>query len=690
MQQLSPRRPLAPIEAVTDILHGVQVKDPYRWLEEQSSPKTRKWIEEQRLYAQGYFESIPGRNRVNERVRELLSVDTHWMPQRIGDRYFFRKRLAEQEQPCIYMRTAGETDDVLLVDPSTLGGDRYTSVSISQISAGGRFLLYEIKQGGERSGRFEVLDIDQRHPLPDSLPRGFLRGLVFSPDAKGFYYVHEIIGAERPYYRAAYYHSFGTLFDADEEIFFAGEVPHVRLTLRGDDKQLCFLKSKIGENAPAEFYFYDLSNRGPARLGLQDAAHIFGLAFWDGRVFAIADNNGANRCIVEIPTPEAEQATWVTIVPECSQKLKSFVISEGHILAKYANNTETCIRIFDLAGNKLHEVSFPEDETVVQLHGSTADEILYKRESFTNPPTILGYMPQTRQHHIFARTTVPLDTSTVVSNCVSYPSRDGTLIPMYLVAKDCGSSVVDRPTILTGYGGFGTSMTPKFGILTSFMIERGCVFALACLRGGSEFGEQWYEAARGRNRQKAFDDFLSAAEWLISNGYTTPDKLAVFGGSNSGLLMGAALTQRPDLFRAVVCIAPILDMLRYQHFDFARNWRNEYGSAEDPDDFTALHSYSPYHRVVDGTAYPAVLLISGDLDMCCNPMHARKMTARLQAASSSDRPVILDYNPARGHKPVMPLSERIRGLTDRLAFLCEQLGVSTETEQQQVRKGTES
>jgi prolyl oligopeptidase len=583
------------------------------------------------------------------------------------------------------MRMNNDAEDSLLVDPSTFGSDPYTAVSISQISVDGRFLLYEIKHGGERSGRFEILDVDRRLVLPDKLPRGFLRGFLFSPDGNGFYYVHDIIGAERPYYRAAYYHIFGSPPGADEEIFFAGECPDLRLGLIGDSKQLCIVKSIIDGNIPAEFYFYDLSNGGRVKLGLKDAEHIFGLALWEGRIFAITDHNAANLRIVEIPTCEAELSSWVGVVPELSVKIHSFAISEGHILIKYVMNTGICVRVFDFQGKECHVVSFPENETtVVQLKGSTPDEIVYKCESFTSPPRILRYLPRRREHQVFAKTSVPLDMTDVVSIRISYPSKDGTLIPMYLVAKEHVSPGLGRPTILTGYGGFGMSMTPKFGILTSFMIEQGCLFALTCLRGGSECGEGWHLAACGRNRQKAFDDFLSAAEWLVTNGHTTREKLAIFGGSNSGLLMGAALTQRPDLFRAVVCIAPILDMLRYHHFDFARSWRNEYGIAEDPDDFAALHAYSPYHRVQNGTSYPAVMLISGDMDMCCNPMHARKMTACLQAATTSGRPVILDYSPARGHRPVMPLSERIRGLTDRLAFLCDQLGVEPQKERRSV------
>jgi prolyl oligopeptidase len=244
---------------------------------------------------------------------------------------------------------------------------------------------------------------------------------------------------------------------------------------------------------------------------------------------------------------------------------------------------------------------------------------------------------------------------------------------MFLMGRRDALEYGTHPTIMTSYGGFGASMTAQFSVFVAFLVERGCLFALPCIRGGAEFGAEWHNAAKRRNRQTAFDDFLCAAEWLIGTGRTAPERLAIFGGSNSGLLVGAALTQRPDLFRAVVCIAPMLDMLRYHLFDESHIWKDEFGTAEDVEDFAGLAKYSPYHRIRQGLAYPATLIISGDADTNCNPLHARKMTARLQAANTSPFPVLLDYTKFRGHSPVLPLSERIRGLTDRMAFLCDQL-----------------
>jgi prolyl oligopeptidase len=332
------------------------------------------------------------------------------------------------------------------------------------------------------------------------------------------------------------------------------------------------------------------------------------------------------------------------------------------------------IRVFDLAGRKTDEVAVNPEETF-RISGAApeSDEVFLERESFTEPVRIVRYSPVKKECALWARKTVPANLPEVSHMQVWYPSKDGTSIPMYLVGRREVLAGGCHPAIMTSYGGYGISMTPQFSVFVALLIERGCLFALPNIRGGSEFGAAWHEAAKRRNRQTAYDDFLSAAEWLIQSGRTAAAKLAIFGGSNSGLLVGAAITQRPEIFRAAVCMVPMLDMLRYHLFDNAHVWSEEFGTAEDREDFEVLRRYSPYHQVHDGVAYPATMIVSGDADRNCNPMHARKMTARLQAANSSGLPIFLDYSPHRGHSPVLPLSERVEALTDRMAFLCEQL-----------------
>jgi prolyl oligopeptidase len=330
--------------------------------------------------------------------------------------------------------------------------------------------------------------------------------------------------------------------------------------------------------------------------------------------------------------------------------------------------------IFDFCGKKTGELPIRSDETVRIIGGSPDnDELLIETESFTEPIGIFRYSTITRERTLWAKRSIRFDSTHFSHSQIWFTSKDGTKVPMYLVGSADVLERRDNPTIMTSYGGYGVAMTPQFSVFVAFLLERGCLFALPNIRGGSEFGAEWHHAAKRRNRQTAYDDFLCAAEWLVDTGRTASGRLAIFGGSNSGLLVGAALTQRPDLFGAAVCMVPLLDMLRYHLFDNADVWKDEFGTVEDPDDFVVLAEYSPYHRVREGAAYPATMLVSGDADRNCNPLHARKMTARLQAASVSKRPVFLDYSKFRGHSPVLPLGERVDALTDRMAFLCDQL-----------------
>jgi prolyl oligopeptidase len=301
------------------------------------------------------------------------------------------------------------------------------------------------------------------------------------------------------------------------------------------------------------------------------------------------------------------------------------------------------------------------------------DTLFYQFSSFAHPPAIFSYRPDVGLHELWAEGAGSVDISSIEINRVRYPSKDGTLVPMFLVSRKDAIAKGPGPVFLTAYGGFGTSITPRFTAYATVLMELGCVFAVANVRGGSEFGRQWHEAAKRQKRQTAIDDFVAAADWLLAENIAAPGKVATGGGSNAGLLVGAALTQRPDLFRAVLCLGPLLDMLRYHKFDKASYWIDELGSADIEADFHALRAYSPYHRVRDGVAYPAVMFISGDADTRCNPMHTRKMVARLQAANFSGHPILLEYKPTWGHVPVQPLTTRIEALTERLLFLCHEL-----------------
>ncbi len=674
MHQLMMTPPHSTLEPVTDVFYGVSVTDPYRWLEDQDSPRTRAWIEEQTHYARAYLDSIPGRERIRERIREFLTVETYDSLQKVGSRYFFRKRLPDQEQPCICMREGADSEDQLLIDPAARGTGKYTAVKPLRVSPDGRLLLYEVKEGGERTGTFELLEIETRKRLHDLLPRGYLRGFAFAPDCKSFYYVDEAVDAKRPFYRAAYHHVLGTPSSEDQEIFFAGEDEKVRLSLVSDKKCLGFFVYRFLDKTLTDIYLQPFEGGVPPELIFSCIDYKLGLRLTDEKILAITDRNAPNCRIVEIRLRENGDHEWIDIVPENDTPISNWLVVGDSIFVSYTKDMLHRVFIFDFSGKKTGEMPIRSDETLRIIGGSPdSDELLIETESFTEPIGIFRYSTKSNERSLWARRSIPFDSADYSFSQIWFMSKDGTSIPMFLAGRRDVLKRSGNPTIMTSYGGYGVSMTPQFSIFVAFLIEHGCLFALPNIRGGSEFGVEWHNAAKRRNRQTAYDDFLYAAEWLFKTGRTAPGKLAIFGGSNSGLLVGAALTQRPDLFRAVVCMVPMLDMLRYHLFDNAHVWKDEFGTADDPEDFTVLAKYSPYHQVRDGVAYPATMIVSGDADRNCNPLHARKMTARLQAANVSERPMFLDYSKFRGHSPVLPLSERIEALTDRMAFLCDQL-----------------
>ena len=674
MPKLTTPPPHSHVESVTDLLHGVPITDPYRWLENQDSPRTRAWIAEQTHYARRYLDAIPGRERIRRRIREFLAVETCDSIQKAGDRYFFRKRLPDQEQPCIYMRDGAEGRDQLLLDPSERQTGNFTAVKPLRISPDGRLLLYEVKEGGERTGTFELLEINTRKRLPDFLPRGYLRGFAFAPDSESFYYSHEALNARRPFYRAAARHTLGTPFSEDQEIFFAGEDQHLRLCLISGESYLGFCVYKFLDTVRTDFYLAGFESPDRHDLVFSDVDYTLEPAFVRDRILATTDRDAPNRRIVELRPRHNAEPEWISVIPEMDARLKRWLVVGGLFFVSYAKEMTHRMRIFDFAGHCIDEVPIRNDETV-RLIGDfpESDELLLEAESFAAPIGVFRCSAESKKRTLWSRRNIPFDPEGYEHSQVWYTSKDGTRIPMYLVGRREVLEKGSAPTAMTSYGGFGTCMTPRFSVFVAFLMEHGCMFALPNIRGGSEFGVEWQEAAKRRNRQTAYDDFLCAAEWLISTTRTASGKLAIFGGSNSGLLVGAALTQRPDLFRAVVCMVPLLDMLRYHLFDNAHVWKAEFGTAEDAEDFAALRRYSPYQRIREGVAYPATMFVSGDADRNCNPLHARKMTARLQSASVSESPIFLDYSKFRGHSPVLPLTERIEALTDRMAFLCDQL-----------------
>jgi prolyl oligopeptidase len=681
MAQAVQAPPPTPVEPVTEILHGIEITDPYRWLEDQNSPRTRKWLEEQAAYTRAYFDAIPDRERIGSRVSELLALkEIISQPWNVGDHYFFLKRQEGREQPVIVVRDGQFGSETVLVDPAQRGSGNSTAVSIVAISHDGHFLAYSVRQSGTDHSSLEILDLERAIVLPDRLPVGFCTGFVFAPDGTGFCYSHRDVHDPHPNYRAAFWHRFGTERSQDREAFFAGEEPNLFLGILDspEAKLLAFAVFITGKSPQTSVYVQEMSSKpASAKLLIQEVAGCFVPFFVRGELLAYTDYAAPNFRIVRIDSVQPDSTHWHDVVPESEKRIQQFAVAGDEVFVTRIDRFSTRVDIFGLDGRRKEARHFPACGTIDLLNRTNSTEkLFYSCTSISASAAIHCYDARTEEDVAWSEASLAFDASAIAVEETTCTSPDGISVPLFLAVRKDLLRSGSLPTFLTGYGGFGSCVTPRFTAFATFLMEQGFLFAVPALRGGSELGEQWHRAGKARNRQNSFNDFVSAAEWLIREQRAVPGHIAIGGGSNAGLLVGAAITQRPDLFCAAICLGPLLDMARYHLFDLAAGWADEYGSPEDQEDFQSLLAYSPYHRVVESATYPAVLLISGDADTRCNPMHARKMTARLQAATGSTRPVLLDYKSAWGHTAVQPFSTKIEALTDRLAFVCHELGVS--------------
>lgn len=677
MQNVIQPFPFSASDSLTEVLHGVPVADPYRWLEDRNSAQTGEWLERQRAYTRRYFDSYPGRERVRSRVHELLSIDFLDTPFKVGERVFFLKRSAHAEQPAIVMREQFDGPDITLFDPTSHFERTSSSVGIISVSGDANLLAFSVRESGEDFQAIQILAVDARKVLADSLPRGLSNGFVLS-DSRGFFYSHHLIGADRSP-SSAYWHAFGTDSSEDVEVFSAPPLKDMRLSVIGSSASayVGFLVSRMGEPRLHDFHVQCKHGSLRPRLLLRDIQGRLIPRISGNKVVCLILSGCDNGQIIcsDLKRPGDP---WHTVVHASKARIHDFALVGRTIFVRYVENTETRVEIFDLTGKQIGQLPVPSEGTTRLFPcDPDGDSIFYRYSSFVEPSKIYRYDPQTRVNRLWKSHELPFDRSSLVVTKTHCDTADGTRIPVHLVRHVQWAQARLLPTLLTAYGGFGNSVTPEFSLHGSLMMERGCLFAVANVRGGAEFGEQWHQAAKRHNRQNAITDFIEVSQWLLRERHTSLRRLAIAGGSNAGLLVAAATTQRPDLFRALLCLGPLLDMLRYHLFDSARDYIEEFGSPENSQDFPYLFAYSPYHTVRDRTAYPAVMLVSGDSDSRCNPMHARKMTARLQAATVSQHPILLDYRRECGHRPVQPLHTRIELLTDRASFLCRELDAPT-------------
>ena len=658
---------------VREIIHGVEVADHYRWLEDGASAETRAWIAAQQAYAAPYF-ATPERKRIRARFSELMRVDEVGIPIERNGYYYFSRRNSDEQRAVICRRRRIDGRDDALIDPGTMSADQTIGIEICALTSDGALLAYAVRRGGEDETEIRVMEVETRRDI-DTLPRGRYGGLSWKHDNSGFYYVTRI--DERPSLR---FHRIATPGAKDRELLSGNRDEWIDGRVSEDGHYL-LIHVFLGSAADrTRIYLQVLDPEGAIKTVVDDCDARFGALFAGDALIILTNWNAPNLRVMRAGLKNPSRDSWREIISEGSLCAVSIAAAGGKLIVSYLEDAHYRLKVFDPDGTYLRDVELPGAGWAANFTGRwERTEAFFYFSSFNHAPAIYRYDLGTGARDLWwHHKGGGLDDDRFEMRQVWYASKDGTRVPMYLFHRRGLELDRARPTLLTGYGGFNAGVAPYYYPPAVLWADAGGVFVSANLRGGGEFGRKWHEAGQLEKKQNVFDDFIAAAEWLIQNGYTSPSKLAIAGGSNGGLLVAAALTQCPELFRAVLCLVPLLDMIRYHKFSIAPVWVPEYESADDPDQFRFLIKYSPYHHVQAGVRYPAVMLVTGDLDTRVDPLHARKMTAALQAVTSADRRVLLRYRSESGHMLGAAIDATIDEFADEMTFLLCELEVSSD------------
>ena len=678
-----PKAKVAPVE---ETIQGHKIVDPYRYLEDVNNPDTRQYVERELAYTRSILDPLPGRDSIHRRLSQLLTIGTIGPPQLGGKYYFYTRREGMQNQPVLYVREGVNGTDRTLVDANRMAADGTVALDWWFPSEDGKYVAYGTSASGSEESTLHIIESSTGKVLPDTIERTRFASVAWKKDNSGFYYTRhpkkgDVPAGEEVYHVKVFYHALGTDPSKDPLLFGEGrkaqDVPNVALS---DDGRWLLITVFEGWSK-SEMYLQDLNAGTPPVEMTTGKEFLYSADIYKNKIY-ITTNEGAPRYHVFVADPaNPKRENWKELVPQTDAVLQGLSVFGGKLFAQYEHNASSQLKLFDVEGKKLDDIALPTIGTVFAPGGKwDKDEAFFGFQSFTVPPSIFRYDLNDHKTALWGKVEAPsIEPSAYEVNQVWYNSKDGTRVPMFVVYKKGLEKNGKNPTLLTGYGGFNISVTPAFNRSAYLWLEHGGVYAVANLRGGAEFGEDWHRAGMLEKKQNVFDDFIAAAEYLISEKYTDKDHLAIQGGSNGGLLMGAMITQRPDLFRAVVCAVPLLDMLRYQNFQIAKLWIPEYGSAEDPKQFDWLYAYSPYHHVKAGAEYPAILFMTADTDTRVDPMHAKKMAALMQAeaknGASKERPILLRIETKAGHGAGKPVTKQIEEGTDTYSFLFWQLGV---------------
>jgi prolyl oligopeptidase len=666
-----------------DVYHGTSVADPYRWLEDANSGETKEWVDAQNKVTQDFLATAPRRAAIKERLTKLWNYERFSVPFKESGRYFYSRNDGLQNQSVLYtMKKLGDTPTMLL-DPNSLSSDGTIALAGLSASPNGKLLAYGTAASGSDWNEWKVRDIETGKDLVDHLKWVKFSNAAWTPDGKGFFYSRydepneatKLAGIN--YFHKVYYHVVGTPQSADvlaydrpdqKDWYLGGEVTE-------DGRYLVLTASKSHTN---RIYFKDLKDAKAKVMPLVDnfdaAYNFIGNV---GPLFYFTTNHKATRShIVAIDVRKGGDANWKEIVPETAQTLVSANVVNHQFIAKYLADAYSQVKVYDMKGKLVREVQLPGIGSVGGFNGKPKDtETFYSFASFTSPSTIYRYDAKTGKSTMYRQPKVDFDPAAYETRQQFYASKDGTKVPMFIVHKKGLKLDGSNPTYLYGYGGFNISMTPAFSVSNLTWMEMGGVYVMVNLRGGGEYGEAWHEAGTKLKKQNVFDDFIGAAEWLIANKVTSPSKLAIAGGSNGGLLVGAAMTQRPELFGAALPAVGVMDMLRFHKFTVGHGWTGDYGSSDDAEQFKALVKYSPLHNLKAGSCYPATMITTADHDDRVVPAHSFKFAAAAQAAQASAAPMLIRIDVKAGHGAGKPTAKQIEEVADKWGFLAKVLNM---------------
>jgi prolyl oligopeptidase len=668
-----------------DDYHGIKVADPYRWLENSDSPDTKAWIEAQNKLTRAYLDKIPEREKIKRRLIELWNYEKFSTPVKRGNKYFYLRNDGLQNQFVLYVTDSLKDTGRVLLDPNQLSKDGTIALSGFSISDCGKFLAYGLSSGGSDWQEWRIRDVETGKDFPDVIKWVKFSGASWSKDSKGFFYSRYPEPNEKTkleetnFNQKLYYHRIGT--SQAEDILIYERPDQKRWGFSGyvtEDGKYLIITVSQGTDPRNLIFYKDLSQPNSEVVELIsefENDYIF-LGNDDTVFYFQTDNNAPRRRIIAIDIQKPEKSNWREIIPQAEETISNANIVGNYLIVSYLKDAYTQTKIYDLSGKFVREVKYPGIGTASGFGGRRTDkETFYTFTSFAVPPTIYRYDLETGKSEIFRQARVKFNLDEIEVKQIFYNSKDGTRVPMFIVHKKGIKLDGNNPTLLYGYGGFNISLTPSFSVSRIVWLEMGGVFAMPNIRGGGEYGEEWHKAGTKLKKQNVFDDFIAAAEWLIRNGYTSPKKLSISGASNGGLLVGAVLNQRPDLFGAALPAVGVMDMLRFHKFTIGWAWISDYGSPENPEEFKALYAYSPLHNIKKGTKYPAVLITTADHDDRVVPAHSFKYAATLQEAQAGDAPILIRIETRAGHSAGKPTSKAIEEQADIYAFLVKNLNI---------------